>query len=98
MKRSIHMLIKLRPFNLRIFAFTLMVVSAMTIVIWTIFIPDVRKAKQCFKLNVSPNVAVGSIQFFDDVIKSNRKPTPGKSIFFHETSCSKNGIVQLNAR
>lgn len=39
-----------------------------------------------------------SIQYFEDILDSKWKPTPGKSIFFHETSCSKTGIVELNSK
>lgn len=38
------------------------------------------------------------VRYFEDILDSKWQPTPGKTIFFHETSCSKSGIVQLNAK
>lgn len=38
------------------------------------------------------------IRYFEDILDSKWQPTPGKTIFFHETSCSKSGIVELNAK
>lgn len=39
-----------------------------------------------------------SIALLDDILFSERQPRPGKSIFFHETSCSADNLVRLNAR
>lgn len=39
-----------------------------------------------------------SIRYFEDILDDKWQPTPGKTIFFHETSCSKSGIVELNAK
>lgn len=39
-----------------------------------------------------------SIKYLEDILFSERQPKRGKSIFFHETSCSTNYLVQLNAR
>lgn len=64
----------------------------LTISIWVTTTDDARK---CFMHRV---VERGSIVFLADVIKSEKKPQYGKSIFFHETSCSSKGLVQLNAR
>ncbi|KAL5279634.1 hypothetical protein ACFFRR_003930 [Megaselia abdita] len=33
-----------------------------------------------------------------DVLESDRKPRPGKTIFFHETSCPKSGLLELGPR
>lgn len=38
------------------------------------------------------------IRYFEDILDNKWQPTPGKTIFFHETSCSKSGIVELNAK
>lgn len=96
MRRFVSTLI--RPTG-RTFLLTIITGSALTILIWTFLAPNVARAKQCFRLN---SAAIGddisSINFFEDVMESNRKPTPGRSIFFHETSCSKDGLVHLNAR
>ncbi|XP_031632385.1 lactosylceramide 4-alpha-galactosyltransferase-like [Contarinia nasturtii] len=60
---------------------------------------DTSKAKQCFKLkSTSVGADISSINFFEDVMKSGKHPTLGKTIFFHETSCSTNNLVHLNAR
>lgn len=38
------------------------------------------------------------IAYFTDILDDDHQPTPGKAIFFLETSCSQSGIVKLNAR
>lgn len=48
----------------------------------------------CYKIS---SVA-GAIAYFEDIHEAKRQPTPGKTIFFHETSCSMTGVVQLNAK
>lgn len=102
MVRSFHMFIGFRPFFGKIFWLTLAIGSLVTIAFWTFLSPDVSKAKDCyvdFRLkSVDGGGNSESIIFFEDVLESKRLPTPGKSIFFHETSCSKHGLVQLNAR
>lgn len=94
MRRSMSTLI--RPTG-RTFLLTIITGSALTILIWTFLSPNVARAKQCFQLNGIGD-DLSSINFFEDVMESKRKPTPGRSIFFHETSCSKDGLVHLNAR
>lgn len=39
-----------------------------------------------------------SVRYFVDIMDHEHRPTPGKSIFFHETSCTKTGIAKLNSR
>lgn len=39
-----------------------------------------------------------SIQYNSDILDDEYQPKPGKSIFFLETSCSKNGITTVNAK
>lgn len=39
-----------------------------------------------------------SFRYFDDILDAEKQPTPGKAIFFHETTCSKTGVVNLNAK
>lgn len=95
MKRLVHCLA--RPTGRR-FLLTLIIGSALTILIWTFFLPDVERAKQCFHLNAAVGENIAYIKFFEDVMESRKKPTPGKSIFFHETTCSKDGLLHLNAR
>ncbi|KAL5276633.1 hypothetical protein ACFFRR_002072 [Megaselia abdita] len=50
---------------------------------------------ECYKLGrpVPPD----GIRLFD-VLESDRKPRPGKSIFFHETSCPESGFMILGPR
>lgn len=43
------------------------------------------------------NIQVWDVELLEDIMSSEKKPQLGKSVFFHETSCS-NGIVKLNAR
>lgn len=47
----------------------------------------------CYKSRVD-----NSIRYFDDVSDARKQPTRGKSVFFHETSCTKDGIVRLNSK
>lgn len=96
MRRLVHILA--RPTGRR-FLLTLVIGSVLTILIWTFLLPDVTRAKQCFHLNAAVGDKIESINFFEDVMESKRLPTPGKTIFFHETSCSKeDGLFHLNAR
>lgn len=61
--------------------------------------PDSSSGKKCFRRNYNfANVGEVAITLLEDIMESEKKPTPGKTIFFHETSCSKNGLVRLNAR
>lgn len=39
-----------------------------------------------------------SINYFDDILDEIKQPTPVKTIFFHETTCSKTGIINLNSK
>lgn len=94
MRRFISTLI--RPTG-RAFLFTIITGSALTILIWTLLAPNVARAKQCFHFTAIGD-ELRTINFFEDVLESKRKPTPGRSIFFHETSCSHDGIINLNAR
>lgn len=38
------------------------------------------------------------INYFADILEAKKQPTPGNSIFFHEMTKSKTGIVQLDLR
>lgn len=54
---------------------------------------------ECYKLSKSiKNDDEYSIKYLVDVMDAAEMPTPGKSIFFHETTCSKTGLVHLNSR
>ncbi|XP_031631936.1 lactosylceramide 4-alpha-galactosyltransferase-like [Contarinia nasturtii] len=49
----------------------------------------------CYK---SPGNKDNGIRYFDDILDAKIQPKPGKTIFFHQTTCSKTGIVKLNAK
>lgn len=55
---------------------------------------DIQYARKCFRGNNNINKDVISLY---DVMAADRKPQKGKTIFFHETSCS-DGVIRLNAR
>lgn len=98
MWRLFHILARLRP-TARTFLIALAII-VLTIITWMFLAPDVKDAKQCFHLKSINDDAYRTfhINFFDDMMESKKMPTPGKSIFFHETSCSTDGLVHLNAR
>lgn len=56
----------------------------------------IEKGKKCFK--TPEEFYAGDLEFLDDILISETQPTPQRSIFFHETSCFKNGIIDLTAR
>uniref|UniRef100_A0A182QPW0 Alpha 1,4-glycosyltransferase domain-containing protein n=1 Tax=Anopheles farauti TaxID=69004 RepID=A0A182QPW0_9DIPT len=48
----------------------------------------------CFQITLPPDDDV-----LEDIQQSSPQPTDdGRNVFFHETSCSKDGIIRLNAR
>lgn len=54
---------------------------------------------KCFKsAQIDGTDSKHSILYFEDILESKRQPTSGNTIFFHETSCSKTGIAELNAK
>lgn len=55
----------------------------------------IEMGKKCYKLGSN---AVKGFKLLDDILESKQKPKPGKSIFFHVTTCSTNGSIILNAR
>lgn len=69
----------------------------------TEFIPSIAELEpiqfnngsQCY---LSTAKHANAIKYFDDILDAKKQPTIGKAIFFHETRCSKNGIVKLNAK
>lgn len=58
--------------------------------------PEIEKGKKCFKLPDAFDV--DKIDFLEDVLESKIQPDKTKSIFLHETSCFKNGIIDMTAR
>lgn len=56
-------------------------------------------SKACYQhLEIDGSEVNGSITFLEDILLSERQPRLEKSIFFHETSCSADHLVRLNAR
>lgn len=51
-----------------------------------------------FYNDLSHKQSSGLINYFVDILDAKNQPTPGKSIFFHDTSHSPTQIVKLNAR
>lgn len=72
---------------------TIVVIVIVTISLWSD--NGERMARKCFTNHV--NIEDFNIQLLPDIMVATKKPTLGKSVFFHETSCA-NGIVTLNAR
>lgn len=99
MLRPLHILARLRLTG-RAFFVALACCVVVTIIGWMLLTPNVENAKQCFHSKSINDDAYRKfhINFFDDMMQSKKMPTPGKSIFFHETSCSTDGLVHLNAR
>lgn len=95
MKRVHHMVMRARPLSWRTLIFAILIAFMVTMIVWSFRENTVAKAKKCFQFT---DQNPGSIVFFEDVMQSKKQPTPGKSIFFHETSCTKDGLIHLNAR
>lgn len=69
------------------------IVIVLTISLWSD--SSERIAKKCFSNH--NNIEEFDILLLPDIMMATKKPSLGKSIFFHETSCA-NGIVSLNVR
>lgn len=55
----------------------------------------------CYDLSADAAAASrlnANVRFFEDISESARQPTPGRSIFFHETSCARDGLMHLDAK
>lgn len=55
---------------------------------------EFNSVNQCYKTPEGNS----SISYFDDILDAENQPISGKAIFFHETTCSKTGIVNINAK
>lgn len=67
---------------------------------WFKIVLTQKTSKQtCYEYN-KENVATRNknITMLEDILEATRKPTLGKTIFFHETSCSPNGLIHLDTR
>lgn len=54
---------------------------------------ELNNISRCYRLPYR-----SSVRYFVDIMDHEHRPTTGKSIFFHETSCTKTGIAKLNSR
>lgn len=59
-------------------------------------IQRIKEAKRCFRPTTEK--FHDNVQPLEDILEAEKRPQPGQSIFFHETSCTTNGIIQVNAR
>lgn len=102
MTRTISKFISLRqPFFGRTFLLTVLFGGCMLIITILTFIgPNTANAKKCFHRKTFDGDEKFNqiIKYFEDVLESSKSPTPGKTIFFHETSCSSDGLIRLNGR
>lgn len=51
-----------------------------------------------FKCYQFPSNVTQPIDLFEDITESKRQPTNGTSIFFFETSCAKDGLINFDVR
>lgn len=69
------------------------------LIVTYLFFENLRKS---YHIKVDENCYKNRHKFadllIDDIMENAKKPTPGKSIFFHETSCSADGLIRINAR
>ncbi|XP_031634031.1 lactosylceramide 4-alpha-galactosyltransferase-like [Contarinia nasturtii] len=56
----------------------------------------IEKGKKCFQ--TPKDFHVDDIEFFADILNAEIQPNPERSIFFHETSCFKNEMINMTAR
>lgn len=54
----------------------------------------IREGKKCYQINKSIN----DIKFFKDITETVDQPDPNEAIFFHDTSCTTNGLAHLHVR
>lgn len=52
----------------------------------------------CYQRTTNKHNNEYEINYLKDVMEADRQPNTGDSIFFHETTCSKSGLVHLNSR
>lgn len=85
-----------------VLVFTVTILTGSNLLKRTSFVPNfvefqpdgLNKAAQCYRWPKTNH----SIRYFDDVLDAKIQPKIGQTIFFHETTCSKTGIVHLNAK
>lgn len=59
---------------------------------------EFNRLSQCYKSPDKSSHMISSINYFEDILDATVQPKQGETIFFHETTCTKTGIVQLNAK
>lgn len=59
-------------------------------------VSKIEGAKNCYRSNNEK--VFDDLELLEDVLQAEYKPKLGRSIFFHETSCTRDGICLLNAR
>lgn len=58
-----------------------------------------KKLHECYRRrNAIRHSNEYAIHYLEDVMEPNRKPITGENIFFHETTCSRSGLVHLTSR
>lgn len=75
------------------------------LVIFTIFLIalsislyNFKEKISCYNRSTSNTSSSAPIVYFEDILDAKKQPIPGKTIFFHETSCTQSGIVQINSK
>ncbi|KAJ6647401.1 Lactosylceramide 4-alpha-galactosyltransferase [Pseudolycoriella hygida] len=56
-----------------------------------------RDAEACYG-SLTKHKNEYEIRYLEDIMEAQKKPNAGNSIFFHETTCSRSGLVHLNSR
>lgn len=97
-KLLINRFISLRQpfFDRKVWA-TIFIGVSLLVSLWIVFVPNIKNAKKCFQRSAKQDDD-STISYLIDLMESKKMPQKGKTIFFHETSCSKDGLVRLNAR
>lgn len=57
---------------------------------------EIERGKKCFK--IPDDLSVNHIDFLEDILTSEIQPDQRRTIFLHETSCFKNGVIDMTAR
>lgn len=79
-----------KAFRMLIFVVSLL---TLTTILYMLNIDERVNRKRCFQATHQ----VWDVQLLQDILEADKQPQMGKSVFFHETSCT-NGVVKLNAR
>lgn len=82
--------------DLRVLFKVFAVVVILLVLVLLLTRPQMRNGRPCFQRQLPDNDE--SIIFFPDLMEAEKKPTPSKTIFFLETTCSGDGLVRLKPR